>query len=135
MCVLALTRALLPCFAQAFSSWGSGDYSWSLCAGYPCGVQAQGTGISSPGTRALVAPGHVESSPTPGIKPMSPELAGGFLNPLHLQGGPLSSHKKFTFLGEGELTCLLLFICSPGDNWSKIHIVLPHFEWGCFKYC
>ena len=53
-----------------------------------CRAQALGTQISlgaarglSCGAPALVAPQHVESS-KPGIQPLSPALAGGFLSTL-----------------------------------------------------
>ena len=53
-----------------------------------CGSRALGRGLSSCGTRAQLSCSRWKP-PKPGIKPMSPELAGG----LPITGPPGKSHK------------------------------------------
>ena len=73
-------------FSLVAVSWGHSSLQCmaSHCTGFSCAAQALGTrasvaavlGLSSCGTWALVAP----NLPRPGIKPASPDLAGGFFS-------------------------------------------------------
>ena len=103
----------LHCCAQAFSSCGErGLFSnWSAsashCPGFPQqGVGSRLLGISSCGTWTEL-PLSRWGLPGPGIQPMSPALAGGFLTPDH-QGNLGSSFliRCSSFPSLPPLSCL-----------------------------
>ena len=52
------------------------------------GAQALGAWASAVVAHRLSCPYGIWNLPRPGIKPVSPALADGFLHPLHHQGGP-----------------------------------------------
>ena len=85
LCIVLLGALGLCCSALAFSSCGeqgllsSEDVAAPQCRGFSCcRAQGLGTGAQQLWHMGLVALLHVESS-GPGIKPVFPALAGGFL--------------------------------------------------------
>ena len=91
---LSLAVLGLHCWAWAFSSCGEQGLLpscsvWaSYCRGFPCcGAQAPGCVGFSGSANGLSC---LWNLPRPGIKPVSPALAGGFLTTSH-QGSPASS--------------------------------------------
>ena len=102
----------LRCCAWSFSSWGSQGYSSLWCAGFSlrwllllqstgsrhmgfssCGSRALERRLSSCGSRAYLLRGMWDL-PRPGLEPVSPALAGGFLT----TAPPGKAHRLFFLL-------------------------------------